>query len=148
MLLELEDGIISLLRNAGLNAHPWSGKPEELFEKPKYVPTIRTVIEKIDFTPLSVSHGYELKAMVAILLFFRSLRDEGQGAYYIIKKIINTTADKNVNGFHLTPKDITLLYHESGEFAYKLSFEAQGRYVVPTEEEPLVKRIDIQEVER
>jgi len=146
MLLELEDGIISLLREARLNAHPWSGRPEELFEKPKYVPVIRTVIEKVDFTPSSVSKAFELKGMVAILLFFRSLRDEGQGAYPIIKKIINTLTGKTANGFLLTPKDITLLYHESGEFAYKLTFEATGRYVVPAEEEPLVKRIDFEEV--
>jgi len=146
MLLELEDGILSLLRSAGLNAHPWSGKPEELFEKPKYVPTIRTVIEKVDFAPLNIAYGFELKGLVAIVLFFRNLRDEGQGAYYIIRKIINTLTGKTANGFLLSPKDITLLYHESGEFAYKLSFEAQGRYVVPAEEEPLVKRIDFEEV--
>lgn len=144
MLLELENGVVSLLQSAGLPANPWSGKPEDLFERPKYVPTIRTVIEKVDLEK-TTGYSFNLKAHVAIVLFFRSLRDEGKGAYPIIKTIIDTITNKTANGFFLTPKDITLLYHESGEFAYKLTFTAEGKYIVPQEPEPLVKEITIEE---
>ncbi len=145
MLLELEDGVVSLLKNTGLPVVPWSGKPEDLFERPKYVPTIRTVIERVDLEK-TAGYGFNLKAQVAIVLFFRSLRDESKGAYPIIKTIIDTLTNKTANGFILTPKDITLLYHESGEFAYKLTFTAEGKYVVPEQPEPLVKKITFEEV--
>jgi len=145
MILELENGVVSLLQNAGLPVSPWSGRPEELFERPKYIPTIRTVIERVSLEKNS-GHSFDLNAHVAIILFFRSLRDEGKGAYPIIKTIIDTTANKTANGFLLSPKDITLLYHESGEFAYKLTFTAEGKYIVPQKSEPLVKEITYEEV--
>lgn len=145
MLLELENGVIELLQSAGIPASPWSGKPEELFEKPKYVPTTRTVIERVDFDKSS-GFGFNLKAQVAVVLFFRSLREEGKGAYPIIKTIIDNLTGKTANGFFLTPKDIALLYHESGEFAYRITFHAEGKYVVPEKPEPVVVEIRFEEV--
>ena len=147
MLLELEQGVVQLLQSAGLKAHPWSGKPEELFERPKYVPAIRVVIEKVDFTK-KAGYGFGLNAQVSVILFFRNLRDEGQGAYHLIKAMVDNLTNKAANGFLLTPKDITLLYHESGEFAYKVTFSAEGQYAVPEKPEPLVTEIRFEEVEQ
>jgi hypothetical protein len=44
------------------------------------------------------------------------------------------------------PTKIELLAHESGDFVYRISFKANGRYVVPQQEEPLTTLINMEEM--
>ncbi len=58
MLLELEDSIIERLKAKGIPASFWSGKPEELFLKPKTFPAVRVIIETADFEEMHFSNTY------------------------------------------------------------------------------------------
>ena len=144
MLLELENAVITILKDAGIRAYAWSGEVNELFSRPKETPTLRIVIEKMEFEPVSLA--YKVMGQISILLFFRNLRDEGQGAYPLIAKVINTLSNKIANGFLIKPASVNLLYHEAGEFAYQLTFKAEGRWVIPEGDEPIVKVITFEEV--
>jgi hypothetical protein len=79
-----------------------------------------------------------------VILFFKSLRDEGQGAYPLLTKIVNSLVKQTQ--FNVIPNKIELLAHESGDFVYRISFKADGRYVIPTTEEPLTTQIKTEEM--
>lgn len=139
MILDLENAVVELLRNAGIKAYPWSGQIDELFSRPRETPTLRIVIEKIEFEQISLA--YKIVGQISVLIFFRNLRDESQGAYPLIAKVINTLSNKIANRFVIRPVSVNLLYHEAGEFAYQLIFKAEGKWVIPEEDEVIVKVI-------
>ena len=137
----LETQIIQTLTNAGINAQAWSGKADELFLRPNYTPFVRIIIEGVDFQALS-PYAFETKFQFSALLFFKALREEGQGAYPLITNIINTLVKQTQ--YNIEPVKIDLLAHESGSFVYRLIFKANGRYVVPYPEEPVITQINME----
>jgi hypothetical protein len=146
MLIELENALIERLNSKGISAVSWSGKPEELFMKPKSYPAVRVVIESADFEEMQFSNTYFAKVKVSLLVFFRSLKDRGQGAYKVIEKSIKALVG-TVNGFDMRLEKVSLMYHEAGEFCYQVSFVGYGRFVVELDErEPLVQQITFEEV--
>ena len=143
MFNALENQILQALEQNGIKAQAWSGKPEELFDKPRYTPAVRVLIENASFEPIS-SYSFYVDYSFSVLLFFKSLREEGQGAYPLITSIINTLVKQTQ--YNAMPVKIELLAHESGDFVYRISFKANGRYVVPQQEEPLTTLINMEEV--
>lgn len=142
MLLDIETAIIERLQSKGIPASGWSGKPEELFMKPKSFPAIRIVIESVDFEEKFFSNNYNAEVKLSLLVFFRSLKDKGQGAYEIIENVTKALAGYTASGFDLRIQSISLMYHESGEFCYQVRFNGYGKYIIEIEEtEPLVKSI-------
>ncbi len=138
MILELEAQIIQAIETIGIKAFPFSDKPQELFTVPKITPSARVVIEKLDFTAIS-SHSFIVDADFSVFVFFRSLQGKVQNAYELIENVLRALVNKTQ--FNIEPRQIELFYHESGEFAWRLSCKAELRYVVPAEEEPLTRRI-------
>jgi hypothetical protein len=139
----LENQILQALEQNGIKAQAWSGKPEELFDKPKYMPSVKIIIENASFEPIS-QYSFFVDYSFSVILFFKSLREEGQGAYPLITNIINTLVKQTQ--YNALPTKIELLAHESGDFVYRISFKANGRYVVPQQEEPLTTLINMEEV--
>jgi hypothetical protein len=137
----LENQILQALEQSGIKAQAWSGKPEELFDKPRYTPAVKVLIENASFEPIS-SYSFIVDYSFSVILFFKSLREEGQGAYPLITKLINALAKQTQ--YNALPTKIELLAHESGDFVYRLSFKANGRYVVPDTEEPLSTLINME----
>jgi len=138
MFKEVETALIEVLKNAGINAQSWSGDKTELFRLPRTLPSVRLVLEKASFKPSSI-FTYEVTLTYTFLVFFRSLRDDGTGAYSIIETILNLLTSEDIYSF--TPSELKLLYHENGEFCYALAGNCSYLYVPPDEEEPLVQRI-------
>jgi hypothetical protein len=131
MILELEDAIIQRLKSLGLtNVEGWSGRPEDLFMKPKTYPAFRIVFENMKLQNSSSLVVYESTIRFIVLIFFRSLRDKGQGAYGLIEQVLKILSGYHVYGFTFEPLQVALLYHELGEFAYQVSFEGSGRFVL------------------
>jgi hypothetical protein len=139
----LENQIIAVLDQSGIKAQAWSGKPEELFDRPKYTPSVKVLIENANFEAISPFSFYT-EYSFSVILFFKSLRDEGQGAYPLLTKIVNSLVKQTQ--FNVIPNKIELLAHESGDFVYRISFKADGRYVIPTTEEPLTTQIKTEEM--
>jgi hypothetical protein len=142
MFNALEDQILEALEKAGLKAQAWSGKPEELFDKPRYTPAVKIIIENASFEAIS-SFSFLVDYSFSVLLFFKSLREQSQGAYPLIISIINTLVKQTQ--YNAIPIKIELLAHESGDFVYRISFKANGRYVVPSIEEPLTTQIKMED---
>jgi hypothetical protein len=140
MLVELDAQIGDALQELGLPVLSKVDKPTELFTKPKTTPCVWYIIEKAKFEPDSF-FAFSVDFDVSVFLFYRSLREKGQGAYELLEKILSALSLKTQ--FNLVPQGIELYYHESGEFAFLLSFKANGRFVVPQEEEPLTKHITV-----
>jgi hypothetical protein len=144
MLTELDTQIGNALQGLGLTVLSKVDKPTELFTKPKIAPCVWYIIEKAKFEPVS-SFAFSVDFEVSVFLFYRSLREKGQGAYELLERILSALSLKTQ--FNLVPQGIELYYHESGEFAFLLSFRGNGRFVVPQEEEPLTTRITVYEGE-
>jgi len=144
MLTELDTQIGNALQGLGLTVLSKVDKPTELFTKPKTTPCVWYIIEKARLEPVS-SFAFSVDFEVSVFLFYRSLREKGQGAYELLERILSTLSLKTQ--FNLIPQGIELYYHESGEFAFLLSFKGNGRFVVPQEEEPLTTRITVYEGE-
>jgi len=138
MLLELEKQVTKAIEDIGLKVLPIVEKATELFTIPKLTPCARIIVEKVTFSPIS-AFSFSVDCDFSVFLFFRSLREKGQGAYEFIESIISALVNKTY--FNITPLSIELFYHESGEFSFRIAFKANGRYVVPQEEEPLTTRI-------
>jgi hypothetical protein len=148
MLLEIEQAIIERLRGKGIPAEGWSGKPDELFYKPKTMPAVRVVLEGVDFAEMTFQGHYGAVVTGSCLVFFRSLRDKGQGAYYIIEVILQSIADYEAWGFDIRVKSIKLMYQEAGEFCYQIQFVGHGKYIACEEElETLTTKITTYEGE-
>jgi hypothetical protein len=144
MLTELDAQIGNALQSLGLPVLSKVDKPTELFTKPKTTPCVWYIIEKAKFERIA-SFAFSVDFEVSVFLFYRSLREKGQGAYEILERILTALSLKTQ--FNLVPQGIELYYHESGEFAFLLSFKGNGRFVVPQEEEPLTTRITVYEGE-
>lgn len=141
MLQQLENSVLQLLQENDIDALAWSGKPEELFLIPKKLPAVRYILESVDFKEqLSLNH-YIANAKFSLLVFFRSLKEKGQGAYSLIENIINSLCTSLPSGFTLSLLGIDLLYHQSAEFCYQIKFNANGKYIISITEEELVRRI-------
>ena len=142
MLLEIEEALLRELSTNGIKAEGWSGKPEDLFTKPKTYPAIRLVIEGADFQEMHAPYAYMAQISLSFLVFFRSLREQGHGAYPLLENLIRAISGKTFAGFDIRAKGITLLYSDAGEFAYQLRCTGYGRFVVDHQDtEPLVRRI-------
>jgi hypothetical protein len=137
----LENQILQALEKNGIKAQAWSGKPEELFDKPRYTPSVKIIIENASFEAIS-PFSFDVNYSFSVILFFKSLREEGNGAYPLITKLINVIVKQTQ--YNALPTKIDLLAHESGDFVYRLSFKANGRYVVPDTEEPLTTLINME----
>jgi hypothetical protein len=144
MLTELDTQIGNALQSLGLPVLSKVDKPTELFTKPKTTPCVWYIIEKAKFERIA-SFAFSVDFEVSVFLFYRSLREKGQGAYEILERILTALSLKTQ--FNLVPQGIELYYHESGEFAFLLSFKGNGRFVVPQEEELLITRITVYEGE-
>jgi len=140
MLTELDTQIGDALQGLGLTVLSKVDKLAELFAKPKITPCIWYIIEKAKFERIA-SFAFSVDFDVSVFLFYRSLREKGQGAYELLERILTVLSLKTQ--FNLVPQGIELYYHESGEFAFLLSFKGNGRFVVPQEEEPLTTRITV-----
>mgnify|MGYP001088375571 CR=1 FL=1 len=149
MLIEFESALIERLKAKVIpNVQGWSGKPEELFLKPKTYPALRVLIEGVELGELHSPYAYVSLVKGSIILFFATIKDKAQGAYSIIEKIINALSGFDAVGYEIRIKKIELLYHENTDFAYTISYEGLGRYVVPYEEdEVLTKKIKLYEGE-
>lgn len=145
MLEELEESVLQILQQEDINVLAWSGKAEDLSYVPKRLPAIRYILEKVDFAEKQSLNHYEAFAEFSLLVFFRSLKEKGQGAYYIIEDIINKLCTKIPNGFSLSLLNINLLQHQSSEFCWQIKFKAMGKYIITVPEEELVKRITLYE---
>jgi len=143
MLIEFENSIVNRLKAKGIsNTQAWSGRPEELFMKPRTYPAARLIIERLNFEELHSPYAYVTSITGSIILFFQSLKDMAQGAYPVLENIINALSGYIAVGYELRVKKVELLFHEAVDFAYQVEFEGLGRYVVPyEEEEPLITRI-------
>lgn len=142
MLLEIEQAILNRLQHKGIAAEPWTGKADELFYKPKTFPAVRLVLEGIDFQEMHYVGHYGAILTGSCLVFFRSLRDYGQGAYEIIETVMTALTGFEAWGFDIRIKSVKLMYHESAEFCYQIQFTGYGKYIVsPEEPEILVTRI-------
>jgi hypothetical protein len=143
MLIEFEDAIVNRLKAKGIsNTQAWSGRPEELFMKPRTYPAARLIIERLIFEEFQSPYTYATGITGSIILFFQSLKDMAQGAYPVLENIINALSGYIAEGYVLRVKKVELLFHEGVDFAYQVEFEGLGRYVVPyEEEEPLTSRI-------
>jgi len=139
MLTELDAQIGNALQSLGLPILSKVDKPAELFTKPKITPCVWYIIEKAKFERIA-SFAFSVDFDVSVFLFYRSLREKGQGAYELLERILTALSLKTQ--FNLVPQAIELYYHESGEFAFLLSFKANARFIVP-QEEPLTKRITV-----
>lgn len=140
MLSDFQDAIIERLHAKNIPALAWSGKPDELFMKVRSYPSVRIIIESADFEEMH-SYVYGVSLKFSLLVFFRSLKDRGEGAYEIIENIVSALAGFESIGFDIRLKKIDLLSHESGEFCYQIQFVGYGRYVALVDEEQNVKRI-------
>jgi len=141
MLVDFETAILNRLTEKGIpNVQGWSGKPDELFIKPKTFPAARYVFEGLDFISIG-AFSYTTVIKCSIILFFHTFKDKGQGAYPLIETILNALSGFYADGFYLEPKKIELLFHESIDFAYQIQFEAVGKYVVEDEPESLTTKI-------
>jgi len=138
----LENQILQALETNGIKAQAWSGKPEELFDKPRYTPAVKVIIENASFEPIS-SYSFYVDYSFSVILFFKSLREKGQGAYPLLTSIINTLVKQTQ--YNALPTRIELLAHESGDFVYRINFKANGRYVVPHQEEPSTDLTNMEE---
>jgi hypothetical protein len=148
MLLELERSILEYLTTYGIQVQSWSGKSEDLFLKPKTYPAVRVIIESVNFTEKHSPTIYDTKVDLSFLIFFRSLREKGQGAYTLIENILNLLCGKTFSGFDLRVQNLSLLYQEAGDFCYQLKFAGYGKFTVDyTEEEPITRRITTYEGE-
>lgn len=148
MLIELEQSILEHLNTYGIQAQSWSGKPEDLFMKPKIYPAVRLIIEGVDFTEKHSPYVYDAKVNLSLLIFFRSLREKGQGAYPLIETLLNLLCGNVFNGFDIRVQNLTLLYHEAGDFCYQVKLAGYGKFIVDyREEEQLVRRITTYEGE-
>lgn len=147
MWQKIENGIVQAIKNLGFeNVQLWSGKPEDLLKRPATYPALRVVIEKHELTPLDLFNaGFESVFDLSVLVFFRSLRDYGTGAYAIIDRLyrLNNTV---IEGYKLMPAGAKLLLTDTSEFVFQVSFRAEGREVLYSEEEVLTRRIDFEEV--
>jgi len=144
MLTELDAQIGNALQGLGLTVLSKVDKPTELFTKQKITPCVWYIIEKARFEPVS-GFAFSVDFEVSVFLFYRSLREKGQGAYELLERILSVLSLKTQ--FNLVPQGIELYYHESGEFAFFLSFRGNGRFVVPQEEEQVTTRITVYEGE-
>jgi len=146
----LENQLVELTQSiTGIqNVQLWSGKPEDLLRKPHTYPAIRIVLEEHKLEPVSLEGaGFISTFSLSLLVFFRSLRDKGEGAYPIIESLYHLNSYE-VNGHRLTPAGAKLLLSETGEFVYQVSFNAVGRAVIyPDEREVLVKKITLEDDE-
>jgi hypothetical protein len=102
---------------------------------------VKVLIENASFEAIS-SYSFNVNYSFSVILFFKSLREEGNGAYPLITKLINTIVKQTQ--YNALPTKIDLLAHESGDFVYRISFKANGRYVVPDTEEPLTTKINME----
>jgi hypothetical protein len=148
VLIEIETAIVERLQSKGIPAEGWSGKPDELFYKPKTIPAVRVVIEGVDFVEMTFPGHYGAVLTGSCLVFFRSLKDKGQGAYYIIEEILKSIAGYEAWGFDIRLKGIRLMYQEAGEFCYQIQFIGYGKYIAyEVEPEILTTRITTYEGE-
>jgi len=149
MLIEFETAIINRLKEKGItNIQAWSGRPEELFMKPRTYPAARLIIERLLFEEMQSPYTYGTSITGSVILFFQSLKDIGQGAYPILERIINSLSGFDAAGYELRIRRVELLFHEGIDFAYQIQIEGLGRYVVPFEEyEPLTTKITTYEGE-
>ncbi len=147
MLFEtLENNLISLTQKITelQNVQLWSGKPEDLLRRPHTYPSIRILIEGHKLEPASLSSaGFLSTFELSFLVFFKSLRDKGEGAYPIIEKLYQLNSNV-INGHRLTPSGMKLLITETGEFVYQVYFTASGHITIyPEEKEVLTKGITL-----
>ncbi|WP_028844727.1 hypothetical protein [Thermodesulfovibrio thiophilus] len=138
MLIEIEQAIINRLKQKGIPAEAWSGKPDELFYRPKAFPTARLVIDAMDFQEMHYTGHYGVVLAGSCLVFFRSLKEKGQGAYEVIENILNAITGFEAWGFDLRIKSVKLMYHESAEFCYQIQFTGYGKYIVSLEDSEIL----------
>ena len=145
MWTKLGDALIECIKEkTGIhNVQLWSGKAEELLRKPHTYPALRVILEKHELTPLDTfGASFNSTFDISILVFFRSLRDAAEGAYPVIEALYWLN-NEIVNGYKLRPAGASLLVNEAGEFVFKVSFKAEGREVLYSEEEILVQKITL-----
>lgn len=147
MWQKLENGIVQVVKELGFeNVQLWSGKPEDLLKRPNAYPAIRIVIEKHELRPLDIFNaGFESTFDLSLLVFFKSLRDDGTGAYAIIDRLYRLN-NAIVEGYKLTPTGARLLMTDTSEFVFQVSFKAEGREVLHDEKQVLTKHITFEEV--
>jgi len=87
MLTELDTQIGNALQSLGLTVLSKVDKPTELFTKPKITPCVWYIIEKAKFERIA-SFAFSVDFDVSVFLFYRSLREKGQGAYELLERIL------------------------------------------------------------
>lgn len=163
MILQIEEALIDRMKKAGLpNVSGWSGKAEDLLTVPKTVPAIRVVFGGSTFgepetvTPMANEYieqptAYNIvqpaENQFAVLLYFRSIKQEGQGTYDLQDSIRNSLAGYKTKYGMVIPVSQKLLFSStSGEFIYSTAFKLDGKAISGWDEsEPLVKDIKFEE---
>ncbi len=163
MILQIEQSLIDRMTAAGLpNVSGWSGKAEDLLTVPKTVPAIRVVFGGSTFgepetvTPMANEFVEQPTAynivqpaqnQFAVLLYFRSIKQEGQGTYDLQDAIRNSLAGYKTKYGIVTPVSQKLLFSSpSGEFIYSTAFNLAGIVTSGWNEvEPIVKDIKFEE---
>ncbi len=148
MWQKIENGITELIKQVAQieNVQLWSGKPEDLLKRPNTYPAIRVIVQKHDLKSLDLfDASYESLFDISVLVFYKSLRDDGTGAYSIIDRLYKLN-NHVVNGYTIKPQGAQLLMTDTSEFVFEVKFTAEGKEVLYEEDEVLTRRIDFEEV--
>ncbi|QID32325.1 hypothetical protein [Pampinifervens florentissimum] len=148
MWQKIENGITELIKQVAQieNVQLWSGKPEDLLKRPNTYPAIRVIVQKHDLKSFDIfDASYESVFDISLLVFYKSLRDDGTGAYSIIDRLYKLN-NHVVNGYTIKPRGSQLLMSDTSEFIFEVKFVAEGKEVLYKEDEVLTRRIDFEEV--
>lgn len=148
MWKKIEEGTTALIRQVAEieNVQLWSGKPEDLLRRPNTYPALRVIVQKHTLQPSDIfDASYESVFDVSVLVFYKSLRDDGTGAYSIIDRLYKLN-NYVVNGYTIKPQGSQLLMSDTSEFIFEVKFVAEGKEVLYEEDEVLTRRIDFEEV--
>jgi len=148
MWQKIENGITELIKQVARieNVQLWSGKPEDLLKRPNTYPALRVIVQKHELRSFDIfDASYESVFYISVLVFYRSLRDDGTGAYPIISRLYKLN-NHVVNGYTIKPQGTQLLMSDASEFIFEVKLVAEGKEVLYEEEEILTRIINLQEV--
>jgi len=148
MWQKIENGITELIKQVTKieNVQLWGGKPEDLLKRPNTYPALRVIVQKHELRSFDIfDASYESVFDISVLVFYKSLRDDGTGAYSIIDRLYKLN-NHVANGYTIKPKGSQLLMSDTSEFVFEVKFVAEGKEVLYEEDEVLTRRIDFEEV--
>lgn len=133
MIQEMSQSLIAGLQSlSGIEAKSiieWSGDPKELLSRPKTLPAIRVIYDGTDFNDTETFSDplvQETQHRFDVILFYRSIREEGNKAYPLIDSIYKALDGYRTNYGRVYPVSIKLLSQDALEFVYVISVLIKG----------------------